>query len=565
MSLNDELNKHFLDLISNKSGSVNLELLRNTEKAFYQNELIFLKRFLGVLYFFNNEYLLSYLLLDGEEDNISRFYFIYSLIYLGYHHLALETFSRYKNDSILKNKQIDLTQRVKLSFLLNRKITFSEVSNDPLTNALTSITSRNSFDQIKGEFKNVIYNTCDTFLIAELKKRIEGEKENCNLSYNIFKHNYSDNFFKISSYSETIGNNMTLIKINGQCFIVDCGADIKEPSISFDDFFEKNDVKKDDIKAIFFTHSHLDHIGNSLNLLNYLNNSTPCYLTVDTMQLAGYGNEIYLSEKNHLKFITTNAKVQVGNGVDVTFINNGHIIGSSSLLFEFNGKKAFFTSDFCLHDQTTVQGMNIRNVLSFCGHDVDYLITESTYGTATESLRYEDSWELYKILIIKLYTYGKNVFMPAYSIGRTQELFNGINECPELNNCSINILGRANNVTLYYKNLNKSSNKNNYCDRDNPLLYDFIIASSGMLVEDSESNVLIKNIIANDLKNVVLIQTGYIDPNQAGSQLIKEWKNANKLFFEINLSAHASKAEIHRLIDALNPKTIVSIHGDGIK
>ncbi len=52
--------------------------------------------------------------------------------------------------------------------------------------------------------------------------------------------------------------------------------------------------------------------------------------------------------------------------------------------------------------------------------------------------------------------------------------------------------------------------------------------------------------------------------NQEGSQLIKEWKNANKLFFKINLSAHASNAEIHRLIDALNPKTIVSIHGNGL-
>lgn len=565
MSLNNELNSHFISLISGDNVATDLNILKCAEEAFYKEEQVFLKRFLGVLYFFNNEYLLSYLLLKGEKDNISKFYYVFSLLNLGYRSFAIEVFSSFQNDSILREKQINIKQRAMLAFLLRARVGFNDNAEDQLTRSLITIVSKKSAFDITDDEKNVIFNSFNQQLINELSERLTGKKDIERQNLNIIKNNYSDSFLELVSYSENIGNNMTLLKVNGKTFIVDCGADIKNPSISFDEFFAKCNVKKEDVDAVFFTHAHLDHVGNALNLINYLGGNVNCYLSVDTMQLAGHGNQVYLDERNHLRFITPNIKVPVANSVDVTFLNNGHILGSTALLFESEGKKIFFTSDFCLHDQSTVPGMNLRNVLSFCGHDIDYLVTESTYGMVPNSLKYEDVWELYKIILSKLFKYNKNVFMPAYSIGRSQELFNGINECEDLNSCSINILGSANNVTLYYKNLNRCGEKKAYSDRDNPLLYDFIIASSGMLVDETESNVLAKSILKDNLKNVVLIQTGYIPPNQEGSEIIKEWKESGRLFFEVGLSAHASNNEIHRLIDTLNPRIIISIHGDGIE
>lgn len=86
-----------------------------------------------------------------------------------------------------------------------------------------------------------------------------------------------------------------------------------------------------------------------------------------------------------------------------------------------------------------------------------------------------------------------------------------------------------------------------------------------MLIEDSESYILINKLLNSDNKDFALIQTGYIPPNEEGALLIFDWIKKGYLFFEASLSAHASNDELHRVIDYFEPQNIISIHGDGIK
>lgn len=166
-------------------------------------------------------------------------------------------------------------------------------------------------------------------------------------------------------------------------------------------------------------------------------------------------------------------------------------------------------------------------------------------------------------LVALLIQHGKRVFFPAYAIGRTQEILNIlIDGYP---NAQFNLLGSANNVTLHYVAIGRCADKHFYSDRENTNDYDITIASSGMLLEDSESNLYMQKILRDPSNEIAVIQTGYLPPAQEGIKLINEWKGKGKLFFNVSLSAHASNAEIHKLIDSFRIGNVISIHGDGIE
>jgi metallo-beta-lactamase family protein len=109
----------------------------------------------------------------------------------------------------------------------------------------------------------------------------------------------------------------------------------------------------------------------------------------------------------------------VREGVTVYFRDNGHIFGSGSILLSIQTpggvRKIGFTGDI---------GRPNRPILKDPVHmeDVDYLISESTYGG-----RYHESFPDDKEYFLKVITdccivrKGK-VIIPAFSIGRTQEI-----------------------------------------------------------------------------------------------------------------------------------------------
>ncbi len=121
-----------------------------------------------------------------------------------------------------------------------------------------------------------------------------------------------------------------------------------------------------------------------------------------------------------LQFVGVNYhhKFQVNENIAFTFYDAGHILGSAITLLEINekGKKILigFTGDL---------GRPNRPILRDPEKipDVDILIGESTYGNRLHD-KHEDVTEKFSEVIKKAIARKSKIIIPAFSVGRTQEL-----------------------------------------------------------------------------------------------------------------------------------------------
>lgn len=182
-----------------------------------------------------------------------------------------------------------------------------------------------------------------------------------------------------------------------------------------------------DVDAAILTHCHLDHSG--VLPIFYIQDKRPLYSTrltleltqiliKDLIHLSGY----YLPfEYLELRYMMQNAihldygkKQTVG---DMTFqlLDAGHVPGSAQILIEGEGKRVLFTGDFNTSRTRLLASANDNY------GDLDAVIMETTYadGDHTERLELEKKFTEEVISIVET---GGTVLIPAFSIGRAQEI-----------------------------------------------------------------------------------------------------------------------------------------------
>ncbi|MEG1987814.1 MAG: MBL fold metallo-hydrolase [Oscillibacter sp.] len=119
-----------------------------------------------------------------------------------------------------------------------------------------------------------------------------------------------------------------------------------------------------------------------------------------------------------------NTPVQLCEGVEVTFVDAGHLLGSASLVLNVTEggirKKIVFSGDLGNVDQPI-----IRDPQPITG--ADYVVMESTYGDRNHQEVWSYTDELAEI-IDKTMARGGNVVIPSFAVGRTQELLYFIRE-----------------------------------------------------------------------------------------------------------------------------------------
>ena len=248
----------------------------------------------------------------------------------------------------------------------------------------------------------------------------------------------------------TVTGSMHLVTANGSRILLDCGLFQGRRKESF----ERNrnlPFEAGTIDALILSHAHIDHSGNIPSLVkkgfegNIYTVPASRDLCSAMLRDAGHIQEddvrymnkklakkglppvepLYTVEdatKSLRNFISVgyDRLLPVAPGVTLTFRDAGHILGSAITVLdvEENGSKRrlVFTGDLGR------KGMPIlRDPQPVAGRDVDYLITESTYGdrlhdpigTTDEQLR---------DVIVDTYQRGGKVIVPAFSVGRTQEL-----------------------------------------------------------------------------------------------------------------------------------------------
>lgn len=110
--------------------------------------------------------------------------------------------------------------------------------------------------------------------------------------------------------------------------------------------------------------------------------------------------------------------MELGGGIKYRFVDAGHILGSGSLEIWYPGpqkeKKIVFSGDV---------GKNENPIIKDPEHieEADYVVVESTYGNRNHK-KWDASINELIEAITETFKRGGNVFIPAFAVGRTQDI-----------------------------------------------------------------------------------------------------------------------------------------------
>ncbi|MGD0745139.1 MAG: MBL fold metallo-hydrolase [Verrucomicrobiota bacterium] len=425
--------------------------------------------------------------------------------------------------------------------------------------------------------------------------------------------------------TRTTTGSMYLIEINGKRLLLECGLyqGHREEATNRNCCFPFDPKQVD---AVVLSHAHIDHAGNLPNLARQ-GCDGPIHCTVATRDLCGIMliDSAHIQEQDALFVSKWRAKKHqppveplyhladaekavkqlvahgydetfpVVDGVNVTFRDAGHILGSAQVILDFQEKGRKFRwlfsgdvgrgGDEILRDPVQVE-------------NVDYLQIESTYGGREHAVRTDADATVCRLVGDALNQKGR-VIIPSFSVGRTQQIVYVLHQITlsgclprapifvdsplsvnateiyrqhtECYNESIakflreqeNPFGMGN--LTYISNAEDSKKLN---DRKEPMV---IISASGMCEAGRIRHHLKNNI--GDAKNLVLF-IGYCAEGTLGDQITKGKTPVNifgephdvraKIVSLDTYSGHADKNELQQYVQRItgNIQRIFCVHGE---
>lgn len=417
-----------------------------------------------------------------------------------------------------------------------------------------------------------------------------------------------------------------IVEVNGKKILMDCGLyqgrrkDEKDRNINFG-----FDPKEIDI--VIISHAHIDHSGNLPNLVKQ-GFKGPIYCTKPTAELLAYMlldsahiQEVeveYLNKKKKLAgeepvvplYVTEDVNATLPlikpfayeecliltPDVSVCFHEAGHIIGSAItvLTIKENGteKTLTYTGDLGRVNMPLIQN-------PYQVEKSDYLMIESTYGNRLHTSLDEAEQEL-EDTIKKTVARGGKILIPAFSLGRTQEIIYALHRLSDQ--------GRIPNTLPIYVDsplsvhlteifrkhpeiMDKDTHDYFIDKHDDPFNFEqlkyitsveeskalnnlngpaIIISASGMMEHGRILHHLKNNI--EDHRNMLIV-VGYQAANTLGRKIIEKQKEVRifgkpfKVEMEVKImntySAHADKNDLLDYISKVGGlKKIILVHGE---
>jgi len=414
---------------------------------------------------------------------------------------------------------------------------------------------------------------------------------------------------------------------NGTRILLDCGM-FQGMGDHTDDLNEHFGFDPKKVDYLVLSHAHIDHCG-LIPRLSAEGFKGTIFCTPPTLDLV----EIMLMDSAHIQELDTaySNKHRLKKGLpllqalytedDVTaclkqfktfdydqwheitpevkllYKDAGHLLGSASVHLQIteNGKTTHITFS---GDVGRYGDILLRSPESF--PQADYILIESTYGDSLHEHIGSIEDKLLEIITDTCINKGGKVIMPAFSVGRTQELLYALNHLelkgvlpdlkyyvdsplsekathvimshPEVYNAEVSAILKVDSNPFDFKGLHfiESTDESKALNDDpTPCV---IISSSGM-AEAGRVKHHIKNNIGNE--NCTILLTGYCEPNSLGGRLMRGEKEVSIYGerFEVkaqvqaikSMSAHGDYNDLLHFLstqDAGKIKTVFLVHGE---
>ena len=428
--------------------------------------------------------------------------------------------------------------------------------------------------------------------------------------------------------ARTVTGSKHLVQLdNNESFLLDCGL-FQGMGRDTDSLNAKFGFDAAKVDYVILSHAHIDHSGLLPKLVKEGFTGT-IYCTPGTKALAEilledsamiqrddakYGNKrrakqglppiepLYdIDDVNLtiplLKAVEYNTPTKISDSVEVLFTDAGHIIGSAAVSLKIKNGENIESLTFS-GDIGRYRDMILRSPAAF--PHADYIIIESTYGDKLHDLIHTTPDDLLKWIESTCVEQKGNLIIPAFSVGRTQEILFELNQ--------LSLEKRLPHIPVYVdsplsmeatevlkkfpKYFNKKIQKILEVDDDpfdfEGLRYIKSVEESKALNEDLHPKVIIsasgmadagrvkhhiKNNISN-AKNTILL-VGYCEPHSLGGRLMngaKEVKIYSELYDVVakvgsirSMSAHGDYEDLMQFLACQTPdlvKQVFVVHGE---
>ncbi len=381
-----------------------------------------------------------------------------------------------------------------------------------------------------------------------------------------------------------VGRSGVLIEEGNKRLLLDYGIKLGE---------DKNEVPlpvSGYVDAVILSHAHLDHSGEIPSL--FVKSEQPVFMTPPTIPLAKMLIEDGLKvsklkgiksnySASHVKRMMRNIipvpykKERSIYDIEFTFQDAGHILGSASTELVFNDKKVVYTGDV-KYEETRLHKPGFQK---FKG--VDVLIIESTYGNRLHEPR-EKTEKKFVESCREVLDDGGNVVVPAFAVGRSQEIITILNEHHFDYPVYLDGMGKGvaevmmefpehlKDYDSFYKAMKKAEWVYSSRQRDKALKEPSVVVSTaGMLSGGPIMNYLLKMKSLPQRKAIFF--SGYQVEGTPGRKLLETGRftymdyDLNFKDFEIkkfDFSAHTDKNGLINLVKKVNPGLVLLNHGD---
>ncbi len=339
------------------------------------------------------------------------------------------------------------------------------------------------------------------------------------------------------------------------------------------------------IDACVISHPHLDHCGFLPSLFDRFSPDViatpPCRAITDLLLLDSakiiieetgtlpYKRASHKKAINSFKCVGFRQPTQI-NDTQVTLFDAGHIPGSGLVLVEYGGKRILYTGDFKIDETRMMKNADIPK-------DIDILICESTYVAREHPKRRDLEVQLVQMCDRALER-GGNVLLPAFAVGRTQELIRVLRAHRPDYPIWVDGMGVTASQIMYEypkyirdpHQFQKDFEKCNIITDprmrkkvlDEPCI---IVSTAGMLQGgpalgyllslNDQSEIIFTGYCVQQTNGYNLLQYGYVEIE---GEKVQPTVPVNYLDF----SAHAGRADLFSMVEQTNPDKVFCVHGD---